>query len=87
MANGRRAKQLRRKAEHTLHEWYLSLLEEDQREGLTLPMSLEYTPKVSYWCEKHERTTKDGKEYVSIQAHVSTNTQRWFTLQEKKHYG
>jgi hypothetical protein len=87
MANGRHAKQLRRQAEQALHTWYLSLLEEDQRDGLTLPMALEYTPKVSYWYEKHERTTKDGKEYVSTQAHVSTNTQRWFTLQEKKHHG
>lgn len=82
--NARKAKQLRRSAEHALYTWYLTLLEEDQQEDLTRELALQYTPYVDYWNEMHERTDRNGKEYVSYTRHVSQHTYRWFVLQEKK---
>lgn len=83
--NGRKAKQLRRKAKQALYGWYLSLLDEDQKKELTPDLALQYTPVVEYWNETHQVYNQLKKtNHISYQSHVSEGTLRWFILQEKK---
>jgi len=85
--NQRKSKSLRRKAKENLFNWYLSLLDDDQKPDLTPQLALQNTPTVSYWTKQHERTDdQTNQAYVSQQRHVSENTLRWFILQEKKKY-
>lgn len=85
--NSRKAKKLRRNAENALYHWYLSILEEEQRDDLTRSMALEYTPVVRYWYESHECVDREGNPYTSQQCRVSEHTKRWFIQQEKKKNG
>jgi hypothetical protein len=84
--NNRKAKLLRRRAMANLYLWYLTMLDENQQEELTPELAAHYTPKIAYWEEKHERIDKEGRDYISIQRHVSEHTHRWFIQREKLSY-
>lgn len=84
--NGKQAKKLRRQAMCRIYNWYRSLLPEEQQPELSMEMAVEYTPKLQYWTQYHERVHPVHGPYTSQQIRVSDNTHRWFYLQEKKKY-